>query len=442
MLAQDVMEEWLAEEYVYKRPRPGDIRAGEILKIDERGVVVDLGLKRDGFIPRTDVELLGEETSSSLEPGQEIKARVLRLEDAEGNLLLSMYQARFERDWNRARELLESGEAWCGEVVDYNHGGLLVQFEHLRGFIPASHLWEGLGRHLSPEQREAKLTAYLEQELLLKVIEVNRDRRRLVLSERLARQQLREHSRQRLMNELVEGQMVQGVVSGLRPFGAFVDLGGADGLIHISELAWRRVQHPSEILQVGDEIDVYVLRLDHEQQRIGLSLKRLQPNPWTLVDETYTVDQLVSGTISNVVDFGAFVALDLGVEGLAHADDLADPPPSHPRELVERGDELLLRILRIDSARERIGLSLRQVSEQERENWLAQQAEDQTAQSGPVAGAPPDSEDMAAPLFSEAEGTSPVEPEQLGEDALWEEPVPASVGHPEDESVWISLIED
>jgi small subunit ribosomal protein S1 len=185
-----------------------------------------------------------------------------------------------------------------------------------------------------------------------------------------------------------------------------------------------------------------VLRLDHEQQRIGLSLKRLQPNPWTLVDETYTVDQLVSGTISNVVDFGAFVALDLGVEGLAHADDLADPPPSHPRELVERGDELLLRILRIDSARERIGLSLRQVSEEERENWLAQQAEDQTAQSGPVAGAPPDSEDMAAPLFSEAEGTSPVEPEQLGEEALREEPVPASVGHPEDESVWISLIED
>jgi small subunit ribosomal protein S1 len=150
----------------------------------------------------------------------------------------------------------------------------------------------------------------------------------------------------------------------------------------------------------------------------------------------------VSGTISNVVDFGAFVALDLGVEGLAHSDDLADPPPSHPRELVKRGDELVLRILRIDSARERIGLSLKRVSEQERENWLAQQAEDQTAQSDPVASDAPGSEDIATPLFSEAEGTSPVEPEEFEEDVLREEPVPASAGHPEDESVWISLIED
>jgi small subunit ribosomal protein S1 len=441
-LTKDMTESWLTEEYVYKRPRRGDIREGEILKVDERGFVVDLGLKRDGFIPRTDVELLGEETSYSLEPGQEVKARVVHLEDAEGNLLLSMYQARFERDWNKARDLLGSGEIWCGEVVDYNRGGLLVQFEHLRGFVPGSHLWERLEKGQSPDQREASFEVYVGKELQLKVVEVNRDRRRLVLSERLAQQQMRQHSRERLMNELVEGQVVQGVVSGLRPFGAFVDLGGADGLIHISELAWRRVRHPNEVLQVGDEIDVYVLRLDHERKRIGLSLKRLRPDPWTLVDETYTVDQLVSGTVTNVVDFGAFVALDLGVEGLAHTDELADPPPSHPRELVERGDRLVLRILRIDSFQERIGLSLKQVSEQESEEWLAQQAEHQTAQSDQVASVASDSEDMATPLVSEAEETSPVEPEQLGEDMLREGSVPASVGQPEDEDMWISLIED
>ena len=170
MLAEDVMETWLTEEYDYVRPRPGDIRAGEILKVDEQGIVVDLGLKRDGFIPRADVELLGEETSSSLKPGQVVKARVVRLEDAEGNLLLSMYQARFERDWNTARELLESGEVWCGEVVDCNRGGLLVQFENLRGFVPGSHLWKKTGKNVSPEDREASLEVYIGEEIQLKVI--------------------------------------------------------------------------------------------------------------------------------------------------------------------------------------------------------------------------------------------------------------------------------
>ena len=280
MLVQDVMERWLTEEYDYDRPRRGDVRAGEILKVDEHGIVVDLGLKRDGFIPRTDVERLGEETSSSLEPGQEVKARVVRLEDAEGNLLLSMYQARFERDWTKARELLDSEEIWCGEVVEHNRGGLLVQFDNVRGFVPASHLATSSRRRLPPEQREEELKAYVGQELTLKVIEVDRNRRRLILSERLARKQLRQQQIERLLNELVEGQVVRGTVSGLRPFGAFVDLGGAEGLIHISELTWRRVRHPSEVLGVGEEIDVYVLRLDHERKRPYFSYPFLSRHCW------------------------------------------------------------------------------------------------------------------------------------------------------------------
>jgi small subunit ribosomal protein S1 len=442
MLAQDVMEKLLTEEYDYERPRRGDIRAGEILKVDERGIVVDLGLKRDGFIPLTDVEKLGEETTSSLEPGQEVKARVVRLEDTEGNLLLSMYQARFERDWKRARELLESGELWSGEVVEHNRGGLLVQFNNLRGFIPASHLDSWTRRRLPPEQREEELKAYIGEELTLKVIEVDRNRRRLILSERLARKQMRRQHIERLLNELVEGQVVRGTVTGLRPFGAFVDLGGAEGLIHISELTWRRVRHPSEVLQVGDEVDVYVLRLDHERKRIGLSTKRLQPNPWTLVDETYTLDQLVSGTVANVVEFGAFVALSPGVEGLVHVSELADSPPSDAREVVKRGDELVLRILRIDSFRERISLSLKSVSEQERDNWLAEQADGQGDESDQDVSSISGSEEVVTPLISEAKETSPPEREQREEETLRSESAPASVGQLQGEDARLSLIED
>jgi small subunit ribosomal protein S1 len=261
MLAQDahIMEKWLTEEYDYDRPRRGDLRAGVILKVDERGVVVDLGLKRDGFIPRTDVERLDGDIPSTLEPGQEVKARVVHLEDPEGNLLLSMYQARFEKDWTEAQELLESGEIWCGEVVDHNRGGLVVQFNNLRGFVPASHLATSKRRHMSPEEREAELESYVGQDLTLKVIEVDRNRRRLILSERLARKQLRQQNMERLMNELVEGQVVRGTVRRLRPFGAFVDLGGAEGLLHISELTWQRIRRPEEVIEVGDELDVYVL---------------------------------------------------------------------------------------------------------------------------------------------------------------------------------------
>jgi small subunit ribosomal protein S1 len=228
----------------------------------------------------------------------------------------------------------------------------------------------------------------------------------------------------------------------LRPFGAFVDLGGADGLMHISELAWRRVGHPKEVVGVGDELDVYVLRLDHERQRIGLSLKRLQPNPWTLVDETYAIDQLVCGTVTNVVDFGAFVALDLGVEGLVHVSELADSPPSDVRELVKRGDELVLRILRIDSFRERIALSLKQVSEQERDDWLAQHADNRTPRTDEASSPVSASEETATPAVIEGREASTAEPEQLEEEMLRAESAPASVDKPEDEDFWISIVED
>jgi small subunit ribosomal protein S1 len=205
------------------------------------------------------------------------------------------------------------------------------------------------------------------------VVFVDQDKGQLVLSERQAVQQIRRQNMGRLLNELVEGETRRGTVRQLRGFGAFVDLGGADGLIHNSELAWQRVRHPDEILQVGDEIDVYILHLDHKRERIGLSLKRLQPDPWHIDQETYNLDQLVKGTVANLVDFGAFVALDVGVDGLVHISELADPQPQAPQEIVQPGDELVLRILSIDPFRQRMGLSLKRVSASEHKEWLAQQ---------------------------------------------------------------------
>jgi small subunit ribosomal protein S1 len=365
---------WLTEAYDYERPRRGQIREGVILRIEDRGIIVDVGLKRDGFVPTKDIQRLGKEASSQLEPGQEVTARIVRPVDREGKLVLSLYAAQLEQDWDKAQELLESGEMWHGQVIGHNRGGLVVKFGRLCGFVPGSHLSEMDNRHLSPDQRQEKFQACVGQELPLQVIEVVRDRRRLILSERRAQRQLRKQHRERLLNELLEGQVRRGTVSHLCNFGAFVDLGGADGLVHISELSWRRIQHPREVVQVGDEIDVYVLRLDHKRKRIGLSLKRLQPDPWDLVDLNYTEGQLVLGAVTNVAGFGVFVALDSGVEGLIHLSELADPPPEHPRTVVQPGQELVLRILRIESSRQRIGLSLKGVSAQERDEWLAEQA--------------------------------------------------------------------
>lgn len=374
MLSQNTTEEWLTESYDYEPPHQGEIRKGVILSIDTQGITVDVGMKRDGFVPWADIERLEEEIDvSELKPGHEIITCIARPEDQNGNLILSLYEAQREKDWLRAQGLLESGEIWQGEVTGYNQGGLLVQFGHLRAFVPASQLSRQNRRRLSATELQERFKEYVGQTLSLKVVYLERARQQLILSERQAKQQIRRQNRARLLNELIEGEIRRGTVRQIRGFGAFVDLGGAEGLIHISELAWKRVRHPDEILQVGDEIDVYILHLDHERQRIGLSLKRLQPNPWNIVQESYTIGQLVKGTVTNVVDFGAFVALDVGVEGLVHISELADPQPQKPHKVVRRGDELVVRILSIDSIGQRMGLSLKQVSTSERDEWLVQQ---------------------------------------------------------------------
>lgn len=348
----------LEESFAVEMPVRGDIVTGTILAMDNMGLLVDLGMKRDGVVPRNDLERLGDDVNYEI--GDEIPVMIIRTEDSDGNMIVSVAQAKQNEDWLKAEELMNQSDIWNGVVADANRGGLIVPFGNLRGFVPASHVVE-LPRGLNEDDRKDHLHDLIGQPITCKVIEVNRRRRRLVLSQREAQREMRDALKDELLDELKEGDIREGTVSGLRDFGAFVDLGGADGLIHISELAWHRVKHPREILNVGDKIDVYVLRLDQEGRRIGLSLKRLQPNPWSQVDELYHVGQLVEGTISRVTQFGAFVSLDPGIEALLHASQIADPAPANPAELLSEGMTITARIISIEPHRQRLGLSVRDV---------------------------------------------------------------------------------
>ncbi len=373
----------LDASFAMEQPERGDILTGTVLAIDNQGMIVDVGLKRDAVVPRSDLERL--EGEFRFEVGDEIPVMVIRTEDSDGNLIASVSQARQLKDWAKAEEYLESGDIWEGPITEANRGGLIVPFGNLRGFVPASHVMD-LPRGLDEDERKAHMMQLIGKRIAVKVIEVNRKRRRLVLSQREAQAGRRAQRKETLLAELKEGEVRRGVVSGLRDFGAFVDLGGADGLIHISELAWHRVRHPRELLSVGDEVDVYVLRLDQEGKRIGLSLKRLQPNPWALVDEMYHVGQLVEGEVSRVTQFGAFISLEPGIEALLHTSQMSDPPPEDPSLIVREGQSLLMRVISIEGHRQRLGLSLKEVTEEELAEWHARrQAEAGLEAAGDIA---------------------------------------------------------
>jgi small subunit ribosomal protein S1 len=372
----------LEASFAQEQPERGDTVTGTILAVDNQGLIVDIGLKRDGIVSRKDIERLGLETSA-FKVGDEIDVIVVRMEDQDGNLVLSVSQAQQSEDWKRAEELLEKDEVFEAVVTDANRGGLIVPFGNLRGFVPASHVTD-LPRGISEDDRKSQMSTLVGKRITVKVIEVNRKRRRLVFSQRDAQRGRREANKQLLLEELKEGEVRTGVVSGLRDFGAFVDLGGADGLIHISELAWHRVKHPREVLNVGDEVQVYVLRLDNEGKRIGLSLKRLQKNPWAQAEELYHVGQLVEGTVSRVAQFGAFVSLDPGIEALLHGSQLSDPPPVDPSLLVHEGQRLLLRVISIEPDRQRLGLSLKDVTDEEKGRWQERRKAELSQNSGSV----------------------------------------------------------
>ncbi len=405
-----LLEESLAESQLER----GDIVNGTVLSIDGQGLIVDIGWKQDGIVTRGDIERMGMSTAD-FQVNAEIAVAVVNLSDHDGNLVLSAAQARQYEDWKRADELMNAETLWSGEITDTNKGGVIVAFGHLRGFVPASHVVD-LPRGLKEDERIARLQTLVGREITVKVIEVNRKRRRLVFSQMEAEQESRSARKEALLKELAEGTSRKGIVSGLCDFGAFVDLGGADGLIHISELAWRRVRHPSQVVAVGDEVEVYVLNLDAEGKRIGLSLKRLQPNPWTLVDDMYHIGQLVEGVISRLESFGAFISLDPGIEALLHVSQMSHNPDENPLRHLYEGQKLLMRIISIESERQRLGLSLTEVTAAEKAQWDERQLELVVAAS------------EAAEL--EAQQAELAQREAAEDDAELEPALDQPVGHP------------
>jgi small subunit ribosomal protein S1 len=396
------------EDWDYQQPKRGQIRPGVILSIGEQEIIVDVDAKRDGLVPYADMQRMGAEALADLSVGDEIMVYILRPEDQDGNLLVSLFQARQAQAWQRVGSFLESGEVIETEIIGYNKGGLVAPVQDIRGFIPASQV-PGFPQGLRQEERLERLSGLVGEKVQVKVIEFNRRNRRLILSATAAQRQWRKRERERLLDELREGEVRHGVVSSLCSFGAFVDLGGADGLVHLSELSWRRVRHPREVLRVGQEVDVYVLRLDKDRKRIGLSLKRLQAEPWALVEDKYELGQLVECVVTNVVDFGAFAEIEEGVEGLIHVSELSDQPISHPKEVVKKGDLLLLRIIRIDIRRKRLGLSLKRVLESEWAEWAARLALDEAEAAKAAEPELPEAGEMEAPAAAVPEAGEEVD---------------------------------
>ncbi len=349
----------MAAQYDYVHPARGDIRKGQILRVSPNEVLVDIGAKTDAVVSTRDLASMDSEELARLKPGQEINVYIVHTDDREGDLVVSINLARAYEDWIRAQELMESGEIIHITVTGYNKGGIVGNLGSIQGFVPASQI-TSLRPSGQSEQDSSDLAYLVGKELPVKVIEVNRRRRRLILSERAAQREWRSQQRERLLSELREGDVVVGTVSNLADFGAFVDLGGIDGLVHISELSWEHVNHPRDVLHVGQQVEVEVLRVDRERQRIGLSLKRTQPDPWNSVASRYRVGQTVEGVLTHLAKFGAFVELEPGVEGLIHISELAEGTVEDPAQVVSEGERLTVIILDVDAEQRRISLSLRQ----------------------------------------------------------------------------------
>lgn len=358
----------LLDLHDYELPKVGDIRKGIIVGINAQGVIVDLGLKRDGMVPLSDLSKLSDEDRAALKVNDEIPVFILNT-DQPDSLVVSINMAMLNQDWIEAEALMASGEVLEGEVIGYNKGGAIIPYGRLRGFVPASHLSE-LTPGMSDRKRQQKLAKLRGEKLPVKIIEVDRRRRRLVFSQRDAQKEWEEKRKGELLENLKEGDVLTGRVSGLRDFGIFVDLGGADGLVHISELAWHRIDHPREVVKVGDEIQVVVLKLDRDEQRISLSRKKVLANPWASVEERYEINQLIEGTVTRILDYGAFAEIEPGIEGLLHVSQLSRTNVENVGEVVKEGETHLLRIVSIDPQRQRIGLSLKAVTAQEQIEWM------------------------------------------------------------------------
>jgi small subunit ribosomal protein S1 len=345
------------------RFRRGELVDGIVIATSPTEVLVDLGEGMTGVIASRELERMDRSALEALKVGSEIMAYVLKARGSDGHPVLSLARAEEEKNWRLAETYFQNKQVYFSKVAGYNKGGLIVRFGKVRGFVPASQISRERQQRAAGDSPEEKWGNMVGEDIAVKVVEIDRARNRLILSERAAAREWREQKKAHLLEGLAVGEVRQGRVISIADFGAFVDLGGADGLVHLTELSWKHITHPREVLEVGQEVEVEVISIDRDRKRIGLSMKRREDDPWQEVVRAYTIGQLVQATVTKLTKFGAFARLVDApeIEGLIHISELADYRVSHPREVVLVGDVLTLRIVKIDADQRRLGLSLRQV---------------------------------------------------------------------------------
>jgi small subunit ribosomal protein S1 len=380
----------VAEDALFRAPQRGQMVEGTIASIDRDGILVDIGSKAEGMVAASEIPML---MASPTPPvvGEQVTALVLRGEDREGRVLLSLQRGREEQGWRDVERLFNDGTIFDAPIREANRGGLIVDIFGLRGFVPMSQISGVRHDPNNDEEATSRLQAMVGQTVPVKVVELNRRRNRLILSERIASQEARGRRKDELIATLREGEVRHGRVTSVTDFGAFVDIGGADGLVHLSELSWQRVGKPSDVVKPGDEIDVMVIGVDRENKKIALSLRRTQPEPWTLIAQKYHPGDIVEGTITKLATFGAFARIDDGIEGLIHISELSEGHVGNPRQVVEEGERRRMRVLRVEPERRRLGLSLRGV----------QPLDEEPAQAAPDYGYSYRSDDNSTPTLAE-----------------------------------------
>jgi small subunit ribosomal protein S1 len=389
------MGELLDQMEPIKPLRRGDVVEGVVMRADSDGILVNIGHKAEGIVPAGEMRTVSEEERDNFAVGDNIITYVVKGESAENAAILSIDKAAGEKGWQVLRGALDAEEIVTGKILGFNRGGAIVEVEGVHGFVPMSQLVSVSRQNIraqqpqeeapaesqeapaesqekgqtedgeSPQTPEPEVPSDIGKELTLKVLELDRGRNRAIFSERKVVQQQRDEQKARLIEELTEGETRRGNVTGISSFGAFVDLGGADGLIHISELSWDPVRTPEDVVSLGEELDVYVLRVDSQNKKIALSLRRLQPEPWETITDAFHVGDIVDATVTKLTNFGAFARVEASVEGLIHISELTSRAINHPREVVGEGDAVRLKILRIEPERRRLGLSLKQAEDEE-----------------------------------------------------------------------------
>jgi small subunit ribosomal protein S1 len=408
----------------------GDLVSGKVVRIDRDEVLVDIGYKSEGVIPAKELSIRHDvDPGEVVKVGDDIEALVLQKEDKEGRLILSKKRAQYERAWSRIEQVMAEGGTIKGPVIEVVKGGLILDIG-LRGFLPAS---------LVELRRVRDLHPYVGQELECKIIELDRNRNNVVLSRRAFLEESQSESRKRVLESLSKGDRRTGKVSSIVNFGAFVDLGGVDGLVHVSELSWRHVEHPSEVVQVGDEVEVEVLDVELDRERVSLSLKATQEDPWKEFERRYSAGEIIEGEVTKIVPFGAFVRVAEGIEGLVHISELAEEHVESADQIVQVGQRVRVRVVEVEVARRRVSLSMRRVGEAEvtREPEIKAEVEPETEAPAEPESAP------------EVEGARPAPPAQLEQapETPAEEPAPAEEAAPpaegEEEEVSLeSIVED